>query len=298
MPRAARYFVHQDETMANETAFVVSQGTEAAELSERFAFGENWQRFLRYLTEERIAEAEKSLRSMLECEDLRGKTFVDIGNGSGLFSLAAMRLGAAGVHSFDFDPESVACAQELKRRYFETAANWTIQQGSVLDEEYLARLGQFDIVYSWGVLHHTGNMWQALANVAPLVADRGRLFIALYNDQDIVSTGWKTVKRWYNRSRALRMLLIPLFTVLFGVVHFVKDFFFLGQNPLRRYQEYGRWRGMAYTTDLLDWLGGYPFEVAKTDEVFEFYRARGFELVRLRSAGISLGNNEFVFVKR
>jgi len=140
----------------------------------RFAFGKNWQRFLRVLTEERVQEAEKSLCAMLEVADLREKSFIDVGSGSGLFSLAAMRLGSRRVHSFDYDPHSVACTQELKRRYFEKSDVWTIEQGSALDPAYLAQLGQFDIVYSWGVLHHTGNMWQALENVVPLVAPSGK----------------------------------------------------------------------------------------------------------------------------
>lgn len=285
--------------MSSQPVLVATPGAAVSESApERFGFGKNWQRFLEYLTEERIAEAEKSLRSMLEVDDLKGKSFLDIGNGSGLFSLAAMRLGAAQVHSFDFDPQSVACAQELKRRYFGGAANWAIQQGSVLDAEYLATLGQFDIVYSWGVLHHTGNMWQALENVVPLVGSRGKLFIALYNDQDIFSTAWKTIKRLYNHGWLWRSLIVPGFASYFAIRGFIKDVVFLHKNPLTRYREFKRSRGMAYATDLLDWLGGYPFEVAKTDEVFDFYRVRGFELVKLKSAGISLGNNEFVFVKR
>ncbi|HYY59119.1 MAG TPA: class I SAM-dependent methyltransferase, partial [Pyrinomonadaceae bacterium] len=129
----------------------------------RFEFGRNWRRFLSTLDEERILEAERSLRLMLEAETLDGKSFLDIGSGSGLFSLAARRLGAR-VHSFDYDAESVACAQELKQRFFAGDADWTIERGSVLDSDYVKRLGQFDIVYSWGVLHHTGAMWRALEN--------------------------------------------------------------------------------------------------------------------------------------
>jgi len=98
---------------------------------QRFEFGKNWQRFLSVLNDERIAEAEKSLRAMLETESLSGKSFLDVGSGSGLFSLAAMRLGAARVHSFDYDPQSVACTRELKRRYFPDAHHWTIEEGSV-----------------------------------------------------------------------------------------------------------------------------------------------------------------------
>lgn len=278
---------------------VPSQAIDTTTISaERFEFGRNWQRYLTYLTEERIAEAQRSLCTMLEVEDLRTKSFLDIGCGSGLLSLAAMRLGAEKVHSFDFDPQSVACAQELKRRYFDGDESWRIQRGSVLDSGFLSSLGQFDIVYSWGVLHHTGNLWQALKNVTPLVASHGKLFIALYNDQDILSTLWKAIKRRYNHGLAWRMLIIPICGTSLAIACFIKDVLFLRRNPLSRYQEYKRSRGMAYTTDLLDWLGGYPFEVARPDSVFDFFRVRGFELAKLKTAGIGLGNNEFVFLRR
>ena len=138
----------------------------------RFEFGKNWTRFLSVLNEERIIEAEKSLRTMLGMESMAGKSFLDVGSGSGLFSLAAKRMGAS-VHSFDYDPESVACTRELKRRYFPDDVNWIIEDGSVLDSDYLGALGEFDIVYSWGVLHHTGAMWKALKNIVPLVRKGG-----------------------------------------------------------------------------------------------------------------------------
>ena len=148
---------------------------------ERFEFGKNWAAFLSVLDDERIATAEDSLKEMLECEDLQGKKFLDIGSGSGLFSLAARRLGAT-VHSFDFDPNSFACTQELRRRYFPGDADWRIEQGSALDSKYLESLGKFDIVYSWGVLHHTGEMWKALENATLPVGAGGKLFVAIYND--------------------------------------------------------------------------------------------------------------------
>ncbi|MEW5992962.1 MAG: class I SAM-dependent methyltransferase [Candidatus Zixiibacteriota bacterium] len=151
---------------------------------ERFAFGANWSRFLGALSDERIRRAEKSLSDVLERERLDGMRFLDIGSGSGLFSLAARRLGAS-VHSFDFDPQSVACTSELRRRYFTDDSRWTIEQGSALDSSYLAGLGKFDVVYSWGVLHHTGNMWEAMDNLIPNVADDGLLYIALYNDGSV-----------------------------------------------------------------------------------------------------------------
>ena len=134
-----------------------------ADPTERFEFGANWLRFLKSLTDDRIAKAEASLLKPLGLTTLEGKTFLDIGSGSGLFSLAAHRLGAT-VHSFDFDPKSVQSTMGLRNRFFPDSQRWTIEQGSVLDADYLRSLGTHDIVYSWGVLHHTGHMWDAIRN--------------------------------------------------------------------------------------------------------------------------------------
>src|SRR5262245_17205365 len=164
---------------------------------KRFEFGDNWSKFLDHLDEAQIVAAEASLLSMLEVPDLTGKSFLDVGSGSGLFSLAARRLGAT-VHSFDYDPQSVACTKELRRRYFPGDAQWVIEEGSALDADYLAGLGEFDIVYSWGVLHHTGRMWQALENARLPVAPGGRLFIAIYNDSGSKSRRWARIKQAYN----------------------------------------------------------------------------------------------------
>ncbi|RMH79171.1 MAG: class I SAM-dependent methyltransferase [Calditrichaeota bacterium] len=181
--------------------------TEEINQGERFSFGKNWSRFLATLDNERIEKAEESLREMLGVEDLAGRTFIDVGSGSGLFSLAARRLGAQ-VHSFDYDPDSVGCTAELKRRYFPDDDAWTVEQGSVLDREYLQGLGQFDVVYSWGVLHHTGDMWSALENVKGLVKPGGELFIAIYNDQGYKSMRWTWIKKNYNERRWLRPFLL------------------------------------------------------------------------------------------
>src|SRR6202051_1144836 len=147
---------------------------EEVDSGERFQVGRNGSQFLESLNDEQIGRAEESLKQMLNAESLRGKSFLDIGSGSGLFSLAARRLGAR-IHSFDYDPHSFASTAELRRRYFPEDTQWRVEQGSVLEKPYLEALGQFDIVYSWGVLHHTGSMWQALENVVPIVKPGGTL---------------------------------------------------------------------------------------------------------------------------
>lgn len=235
------------------------------------------------------------MQEMLGIESLAGKSFLDIGCGSGLFSLAARRLGAR-VHSFDFDPQSVACADELQRRYAAEDDDWKIERGSVLDINYLASLGQFDIVYSWGVLHHTGQMWQAIDNAAGSVAPAGKFFIAIYNDQGRSSRNWLRVKQLYNRlPRALRWLVLyPAFIRLWGPTT-LRDL--LRGRPGYTWRNYAAesTRGMSAWHDVVDWVGGLPFEVATPEKIITHCEQLGFRELRHTDCGRGHGCNEFVF---
>ena len=248
----------------------------------RFEFGENWRRFLAILDDERIHDAEESLKTYLGVDSLQGLTFLDIGSGSGLFSLAARRLGAD-VTSFDFDPQSVACTEELRRRYYPGDQNWKIEQGSALDRTYLDSLGKFDVVYSWGVLHHTGAMWLGVENAISCVdQDGGKLFIAIYNDQGWKSHLWWFIKLWYNHlprflkrpyvavvSAIARMLVILKYTIKLRPMDGIAPMF-------RDTTE----RGMSARYDMVDWVGGFPYEFANMETLLDYFGSRGFSVIR------------------
>jgi 2-polyprenyl-3-methyl-5-hydroxy-6-metoxy-1,4-benzoquinol methylase len=264
-----------------------------AEISagQRFEFGKNWQRYIAKLDQAKLEAARTSLINFLG--DLRGRSFFDAGSGSGIFSLAAVQLGAI-VHSIDYDPYSVACTRMLKER-FAAQSDWVIERGSVLDKPFLEHLGCFDVVYCWGVLHHTGDMWTALDNVAASVRSHGQLWISIYNDQGRTSRCWKSVKRTYNKGRIAKALVLSIGFTYFVMSGLMGDLFRM-RNPLSRYRQ-ARERGMDVFRDWIDWLGGWPFEVAKPEQIFDFCTQRGFTLRKLLTRGGGLGCNQFLFAK-
>jgi 2-polyprenyl-6-hydroxyphenyl methylase/3-demethylubiquinone-9 3-methyltransferase len=256
-----------------------------------FAFGENWARFLTSLSDRQIEQATSAVGDLVG-HDLREKTFIDIGSGSGLSSLAARRLGAR-VYSFDYDPRSVACTQELRRRFLPSDATWTVAQGSVLDKAYLATLGQFDVVYSWGVLHHTGQMWNAIENAAHLVRPGGLFAIGIYNFRGgrRGTATWAKLKRWYCsaprwQQRAWESTFVTWHLVSMAAV---------GRNPVRMIREYHHGRGMSFRRDATDWLGGYPYEAATPGEILKFVRGKFDFVLATQNIDLGLGVSEFVF---
>lgn len=261
----------------------------------RFPFGRNWRSFLSTLNDHRIEEARRRLCESLGRDDLHGVRALDIGSGSGLSSLVMYQLGAD-VVAFDYDVDSVACTEELRRRYAPGATNWHVMRGSALDRAFMASLGQFDLVYSWGVLHHTGAMWQAIELAAARVMPQGTLLLALYNDQGWRSRIWHAIKHTYCSGTPSRWLICTVFYPVFALYALAHDLRHLNL-PGTYARRYASKRGMSLTHDWRDWLGGYPFEVVSPEALTHRVAAAEFVLQH-QTVTHGLGCNEFVFAKR
>ncbi len=264
-------------------------------MKNRFGFGKNWKKYIQKMDESRIQHAIQSLLKPLGMDTLNGKQFIDIGSGSGLMSLAAIKSGAK-VLSFDYDLESVESTQILKSIYAVENPDWQIEQGSILDTTYVNKLGTFDIVYSWGVLHHTGDMDQAIRNAVKMVNRNGLIYLAIYNHQGIISKLWLLVKRLYNTGFLGRLLVVLLCVPYFYITGFISDLLRY-RNPVSSIIHYKSNRGMSYWHDIIDWIGGYPFEFATPAEIINPMLADGFELIYLSST-TSMGCNEYIFKKK
>lgn len=302
------------------TATVAEPASSTKEL--RFGFGANWRQFQTKLDQLRFDAAVASLTRHFGHDGLQGRRFLDIGSGSGLFSAAAYHLGA-NVVSFDYDQDSVACTETLQRQLHADPLRWRVEQGSVLDAAFMSGLGTFDIVYAWGVLHHTGDLWTAVNQACQRVNSHGWLWLALYNDQGAWSVYWARIKRIYQKlpkglrspfvaaigsgwglyewglvriPAAIGATLLRLLTLrnpLVPLLSLVQD---IAAGIQRRRTDRDE-RGMSAWTDLVDWVGGYPFEVSHPEAIFEVVHQQGFELRHLRTCGGGSGCNEFLFIR-
>lgn len=262
-------------------------------MTKAFEFGKNWKRYLPVANQKRLNIAIQSIKDFTGFDNLDGKLFIDAGCGSGFFSLAAYKLGAK-VISFDIDQNSLNCC-DFFREQEGNPNNWKIEQGSILDTEFLKSLPKADIVYSYGVLHHTGNLKQALANIKIPVKDNGYLLIAIYN----TIYGKNGSKVWEKRKR--RYNLMPSFIQWFLVLKYLIRFTFLpeiiqGKNPLKSWQEYEQKRGESKWIDAIDWVGGYPYEYLRPDEVFNFYKNE-YNLINMLTKN-TLALNVFLWQKK
>ncbi|MBI3255631.1 MAG: class I SAM-dependent methyltransferase [Candidatus Andersenbacteria bacterium] len=252
---------------------------------DHFNFGKNWLAYSTHAFDSQAFQsAQASLRELIGEPGIAGKTFLDIGSGSGIFALAAQSLGAWQVKGLDISPESVRAAVGNARNLDIDEVEFV--HGSILSVP-LAPLGTYDIVYSWGVLHHTGNMWLAIERASHLVKPGGLFVIAIYN-KHWSSRLWLAVKYLYNRApQAVQTLMVGIFSIII----FVAKFLATGSNPLKRR------RGMNFYYDVIDWIGGYPYEYASKDEVVEFVGNHNFRLKRFVPAPVETGASEFVFEK-
>jgi len=251
-----------------------------------FSFGENWLKYLDAMPPKAADAMARYVQDWLgELANLR---FLDIGSGSGLISLVAHELGAD-VVSFDVDPASARATERLRGRSANTAS-WSSSIGSILDDDFVARLGTFDVVCSWGVLHHTGDVWHALDNAARLVAPNGRLWLALYTKTGSSGRSLRT-KRLYNR---LPHVAKGSWRLGYAAAKYGKSIL---RGQLRPWVTYHEERGMDWWRDIEDWLGGLPYEPVSPGEVLARLRPLGFTLERLQDA-LGEGVNDVYLFRR
>ncbi len=250
-----------------------------------FDFAANWAAFSeKKVDAPRLAVACRSLQALLQRGTLQNARFLDVGCGSGLFSIAACQLGAGEVVGIDLNPDCIAVSRQ-NRDHLASGSAIDFQVVSALDQARLQELGQFDIVYAWGSLHHTGAMWEAIRNVAGLVAPGGTLVLAIYN-RHVTSPVWKRIKWLYNR---LPRFGQQIMTLVFAGIIYIAKLVVTRRNPLEKE------RGMDFWYDVIDWIGGYPYEYATPQAVESYVQALGFTLRQFVKAQVPTGCNEFVF---
>ncbi len=254
-----------------------------------FSFGKNWQDFLRTVNIKKVKIAMDSLTEFLG--DLDGKNIIDIGSGSGLFSFSMYLLGAKEITSMDIDPFSIKCANFL-RSNIKNQTKWKIIHESILNKKFISQLGKYDIVYSWGVLHHTGKMWEAIRNSATLVRKNGLFYIAIYNKTRF-SDFWLKIKIFYNLLPFMGKVMVDYG---YFIIYYLLYPLFLIENPFRLLKSYQDNRGMNPIIDIRDWLGGYPFEYATFDEIVNYVKKLkgNYELIKYKRYQGST-NNLYLF---
>lgn len=238
-----------------------------------FAFGKNWIDYAQKIDETKIAQAIIDLQRLSGRDRMDGLSFLDIGCGSGLHSLAATRLGARSVVGVDIDADSITASRSTLERFAPDAIA-RFEQVSVFDmnaETY----GGFNLVYSWGVLHHTGDMYRALTVAASLVQPGGTLMVALYR-KTVLCRFWRMIKHWYSSAapgtqRNARQIYVWLVRLAFKLK---------GRNFLAYVSNYGKNRGMDYYNDVHDWMGGFPYESIKPTQCHDFFTKLGFQVER------------------
>jgi 2-polyprenyl-6-hydroxyphenyl methylase/3-demethylubiquinone-9 3-methyltransferase len=238
------------------------------DLANHFAFGENWESYSKLIDSQKIDGATSDLLALVG--QLTEKSFLDIGCGSGLHAVAALRLGADSVMAVDIDPKSVETARATLSRFAPTA-NWRAEAVSVLSPKF-DQIGQFDTVYSWGVLHHTGNMQDAIRRAAARVKPDGLFAIAIYSKTPFCSL-WRIEKRLYTNSpKLIQSAIFSVYKLMMNSLIKIKSVLTGTRKTMKR--------GMDIDHDYRDWLGGYPYESATPGEIDNLVIPLGFEKIK------------------
>jgi 2-polyprenyl-6-hydroxyphenyl methylase/3-demethylubiquinone-9 3-methyltransferase len=252
-----------------------------------FNFGENWQAFSQNsLDTDKFKAAVESMEQLIGPNNIQNRSFLDIGCGSGIFAIAASLLGAKKVVGIDISKESIAASMANKDQ-FAPQNNIAFFHKSIFDDDLFA-IGIFDIVYSWGVLHHTGDMNKAINCAAQCVAEGGLFVVAIYNKH--WSSGlWKSIKWFYNvMPKWIQKPMVWIFYIIIALAKMIVT----RKNPFTKKK-----RGMSFYYDVVDWIGGYPYEYASKEDIIDLMTKKGFAFLKFIKAAVPTGCNEFVFLK-
>ena len=258
-----------------------------------FAFGRNWASYAGLVGEAEIEQAKEGLLRLIPPSEIVGRSFLDIGCGSGVHSLAAVQLGVNRLMAVDIDPNSAATTHAMLSES-KIGVPWQVETMSAFDLDP-RKLGTFDVVYSWGVLHHTGSLWEAIGKAAAMVAPNGLLAIALYRST-YLDPFWKWEKRVYAHApaivqRAVRAIYLVAFRL--RTLSTGRSF----RDLVATYRSH---RGMDFYHDVHDWLGGSPYETTLAPEVDAKLTDLGFRMersfVQPKSIGLfGSGCDEYVY---
>jgi len=252
---------------------MTSDFKEEIKKGDRFEFGKNWKDFLTTVSEAEIKRAADDIKEWLSTSDLSGKRVIDIGSGSGIHSFVFYSMNPNELFSFDYDNDSVGATKKVWQNAG-SPDNWKVIQGSILDKEFIKGLGLFDIVYSWGVLHHTGEMWKAIENAISLVKEGGIFWISIYQKGPGYNKALKLKKKYNSSSYVGKKIMIYS-----RILRLMAGRILKGKNPFKWNQK--TTRGMNVYNDLVDWLGGLPYEVASPEEIHSFCTSRNLNLIRM-----------------
>ena len=264
-------------------------------MRNRFSFGANWTSFNFISGPQQLEYSKLHLENLIGTKSIANVKIIDIGSGSGLHAQSFLELGAKFVKCIDIDRESVQTTIDRLNAY--SADTWSVEIADILDIEVVER-EKYDVVFSWGVLHHTGNLFLALQNASNFCKPGGLLVLAIYRKTWLCNF-WKLEKRLYNNCPLFFRRIIDLaFASLILIAKWI-----LGTSPRTHIQEYSKRRGMDFMTDIRDWLGGFPYESANPKQIENILADKGFFLlhsnIRKRQIGFfGSGCNEYVFQRR